>query len=64
MWKYGNETGKKISINMSIIIKPYSNKQKMKKNLIALAFAGAAILAGTTKTNAQLLSNGGSLSPI
>jgi len=49
---------------MSIIIKPYTNKQKMKKNLIALAFAGAAILAGTTKTNAQLLSNGGSLSPI
>ena len=55
---------KKISINMSIIIKPYTNKQKMKKNLIALAFAGAAILDGTTKTNAQLLSNGGSLSPI
>jgi len=49
---------------MSIIIKPYTNKQKMKKNLIALAFAGAAILDGTTKTNVQLLSNGGSLSPI
>jgi len=32
----------------------------MKKILIVLALGGAAMLAGTIKTNAQLLSNGGS----
>jgi hypothetical protein len=33
----------------------------MKKNLIALAVAGIALLAGTSKTNAQMVSNNSSL---
>ena len=33
----------------------------MKKNLIALVIAGVAMLAGTSKTNAQMASNGNTL---